>query len=231
MNSQEIIKEKLEFLKLEYQQLKTHNDNLEELEWKVRQLSITLWLASMGVGLGLQGVTANNIYFLIASTLIPYGFLYLDARVYRWISIHEGRMKQIELFVSGQEYTLPNTGKKTSFAEFCSNLEKTYDFPVLDFHGEMTCGADEEFIFRTTATSPHMVRGVRRYFYQFQIFGALLILSIQLYTVYQTAWAFSVSVVGLVAYMLLVGYARHKERTLRSSIRRRLLESKITTQA
>jgi hypothetical protein len=56
MNSEEVIKEKLEFLKLEYGQLKSHNDHLEELEWKVRQLSITLWLASISVGADRQRI-------------------------------------------------------------------------------------------------------------------------------------------------------------------------------
>jgi hypothetical protein len=124
-------------------------------------------------------------------------------------------MKQIELFVSGGQYIVPSTGKKVSFTEFCSNLEKTYDFPVLDFDGRVTCGEDKEFTIGTTATAPHMVTGIRRYFYQFQVFGALLILSIQLYSTYQTAGVFSVIALGPVSYLILVAYAKIRERNFR----------------
>ena len=35
MNSDEVLKERLEFLKLEYQQLRTHIQHLENAEWRV----------------------------------------------------------------------------------------------------------------------------------------------------------------------------------------------------
>lgn len=49
----EIIKERLEFLKLEYQQLRSWIQHLENTELRMRQFSLTLWLISLGVGLGL----------------------------------------------------------------------------------------------------------------------------------------------------------------------------------
>ena len=77
MESKEIIKQKIDFIKTEYQQLHAHLDFLEDSEWKIRQLSITLWLASAGVGLGLQGFTTNNFYILLVSALIPFLFLWM----------------------------------------------------------------------------------------------------------------------------------------------------------
>jgi hypothetical protein len=196
MNSDEVIHERLEFLKLEYQQLKSHNDHLENAEWRVRQLSITLWLAAVAVGLGLQGVTPNNLYILLLSILIPYMFLYIDARIGRWTSAHKARAQQIELFLSNQEYTVPSTGVKTSFAEFCSSIEKSYSFPVLDFNGKATWGEEPKYVLDTKATFPHMTVGLRRIFYQSQILGALIVVSVQLYNIYQTAWSFVPIAIG-----------------------------------
>jgi uncharacterized membrane protein len=118
---EEIIRQRVDFLKIEYEQLREHNDHLENAEWKVRQLCITLWLATLGVGLGLQGVTSNNFYILVASLFIPYTFLFIDARIGRWIESHRVRRKQIDLFLSNKNYSLPSTGTSISFIEFCSD--------------------------------------------------------------------------------------------------------------
>ena len=216
MTPDEIIHEKLEFIKIEYQQLKSHNDFLEDAEWKVRQLSMTLWLASVGVGLGLQGISPNNSYILLLSVLIPYFFLYMDARIGRWLNGHRIRLKQIELFVSDREFTVPSTGKKTSFAEFCSSLDKSYTFPALDFNGKVTSGDDVEYILATGATFPHMTVGLRRIFYQSQILIAFTLLSVQLYSIYQSSWFFALIAVGPVIYILISMFSKIREKALRS---------------
>lgn len=203
MTADDIIRERVEFLKLEYQQIREHNAHLENAEWTVRQLSFTLWLAAVAVGLGLQGLTTNNFYILVASLFIPYIFLYMDARIGRWISGHRSRRRQIELFLSNPDYTVPSTGKKISFTEFCSNLDKSYHFPVLDPNGSATLGKDGEYNFYTQATFPHMTVGLRRYFYQSQILGSLIIISIQLYNIYQMAWIFSLVAVGPLIYWMI----------------------------
>lgn len=215
MTPDEIIREKIDFIKIEYQQLKSHSDFLEDNEWKIRQFSITLWLASVAVGLGLQGITSSNFYILLISAAIPYFFLYMDARIGRWIGNHKARLKQIELFLSSREYTVPSTGKQVSFVEFCSNPQKSYTFPVLDFNGKATCGNDVEFIIDTGATFPHMKVGLRRIFYQSQIIIGLLLLSIQLYSIYHAVWAFSIIAIGPGIDILLVILAKIREKNLR----------------
>src|SRR5690606_35519961 len=105
-----------------------------------------LWLASAGVGLGLQGFTQNNFYILLVSSLIPFLFLYMDARVGRWTSGHKARLKQMELFLSDPDYRLPGEKKKISFSEFASSVAKSSKFPVLAFGRETTCGKDPQYI-------------------------------------------------------------------------------------
>jgi len=204
MKADEIIRERIEFLKLEYQQLREHAAHLEEAEWKVRQLCITLWLATLGVGLGLQGVNPNNFSILVASLFIPYIFLYMDARIGRWTTAHRERRKQIELFLSQSDYVLPKTGEKVSFTDFASTVEQSYRFPVMDFGGKATLGSEGNYVFYTENTAPHMTIGLRRYFYQSQIIGSLIILSIQLYNMYQSPWAFTLIATGPIIYWSIV---------------------------
>lgn len=216
MNNDDIIKERVEFLKLEYQKLQSHMEYLEESEWKVRQLSISLWLAAAGVGLGLQGIVPKNLYILVISVFIPFLFLYIDARIGRWHSSHKARRQQIEFFLSSKEYTLPGTDQKISFAEFCSDPQKSYLFPVLDFGGKATCQKDRKYIFDTEATFPHMMVGVRRYFYHSQILGALVLLSIYLYSVYKNAWSFLLIAISPVFYFALARSVKNRRERILS---------------
>jgi len=214
MKDDEIIRERIEFLKLEYQQLREHAAHLEEAEWKVRQLCVTLWLATLGVGLGLQGVNPNNFSILVASLFIPYIFLYMDARIGRWITAHRERRKQIELFLSQSDYVLPKTGERISFTDFASAVEQSYRFPVMDFGGKATLGNEDDFIFYTENTAPHMTIGLRRYFYQSQIIGSLIILSIQLYNMYQNPWIFTTIAIGPIIYWSIVLFSNMKFKKL-----------------
>ncbi len=210
---------RLEFLKLEYSHLQAHLEHLENAEWKVRQLSITLWLAAVGVGLGLQGSIENAIYILLISIFIPFLFLYIDARIGRWHSSHKARLRAIEAFVSGDEYTLPGTKVKTSFAEFCSASGKGVFFPVLDFNGKKTLSNDEEFLIDSVATYPHMIVGVRRYFYFSQILGALIIVSLQLYNLYKDIWYFALIGIGPLFYLMILWLSKRRRKKIARQLR------------
>lgn len=214
METEGISRARLEFLKLEYTHLQSHLEHLENAEWKVRQLSITLWLAALGVGLGLEGTIKNAVYILIISVFIPFLFLYIDARIGRWHSSHKARLRAIEAFVSSDEYTLPGTKAKTSFAEFCLASDKSTLFPVLDFNGKKTLFNDEEFLFDSVATYPHMIVGVRRYFYFSQIIGALIIVSLQLYSLYNHIWYFAFIAIGPLFYFLVLWLSRRRRKKI-----------------
>jgi hypothetical protein len=222
---EEIIRQRVDFLKIEYEQLREHNDHLENAEWKVRQLCITLWLATLGVGLGLQGVTSNNFYILVASLFIPYTFLFIDARIGRWIESHRVRRKQIDLFLSNKNYSLPSTGTSISFIEFCSDIDKSYLFPVLDFGGRATMGNSPEYVFYTKYTYPHMLIGLRRYFYQSQIIGSLIILAIQIYNMFSNPIIFLLPILGPFIYLIVSTYTRYR---FRSAIKKTSSTDKAT---
>lgn len=176
----EVTKQRLEFLKQEQSQLFSHNEHLEQIEWQTRSLSVTLWLASVAVGMGLQGPNPNLI-ILSASAFVPFVFLYLDSRLFSWVSAHKARRKQIELFLSDKNYIVPSTGKEINFDDFCTNPTKTFDFPLLDFSGKRTMGDDLKYILNTRATFPHMTTGLRRYFYHMQMIASLFLIALELY--------------------------------------------------
>ncbi|NLE43830.1 MAG: hypothetical protein GX620_03830 [Chloroflexi bacterium] len=216
METDVAVRERLEFLKLEYGYLQAHQEHLENAEWKSRQLSVTLWLAAMGVGLGLQGVVTNGLYFLIIGTFIPFLFLYIDARIGRWHSAHRARFRQIEAFVNGQSYEVPGADSSITFAEFCTNPNDATLFTVLDFDGRLSCSRDPEYKKRTGATYPQMIVGVRRIFYHSQILVSLIVLALQLYKVYRTAWVYAIIALGPVFYLAIYVMSKVRDARLQS---------------
>ena len=213
MNEENVIQQRLEFLKLEYGQLIQQAVHLENLEWRIRQTSITLWLASLAVGLGLQG-RSYDLNLLIASGIVPCIFLFLDARIYRWISHGKSRRKQVELFLSEKEYTVPSTKEKTSFAEFCTDMEKAYKFPALDFNGRLTMGTDPRFLIETGATYPYMAVGLRRFFYHTQFMASLVFISLSLNATYQNRLFMLLPLLSPFMHFLLLFASKKRERRI-----------------
>jgi hypothetical protein len=214
MSEDEAIQQRVEFLKLEYGQLIQQVTHLENLEWRIRQTSITLWLASLAVGLGFQG-RAYDLNLLIASAIVPCIFLYFDARIYRWISFTKSRRKQVEFFLSEKEYVLPSSGEKISFIEFCTDKEGMYKFPVLDFSGRLTMGNDPHFLIETGATYPYMAVGLRRFFYYTQFIASLIFISQNLSTKYNNRLFWLLPLSSLVIHFTLLLASKIREKRIR----------------
>ena len=212
----EVIKERLEFLKLEYQQIGSKLQHLENLEWRIRQFSLTLWLVALGVGLGVisEGVDPDfNI--LVISGAIPVGFLFFDAWLYKWMSRHKARAMQIEQFVSNREYILPRTQRKITFKQFSSDRKKTFDFPVLDIKGTSTLDGDRNYAIKTGSYLPYMKSGLRVLFYHFQLIASLIIIALQLNKLHNNPVAFSIIGISPLLHFSLVILSKIREARIR----------------
>jgi len=208
----ELIKERLEFLKLEFQQLVGQVQHGENKGWRIRQFSITLWLVSLGVGLGVitEGVRADFI-FLIISAAIPIIFLYLDGANRRWTAHHFFRWEQIQKFLSMRNYILPSNGKKISLKKFCSENKITYDFPILDFWGSVTFGNDKDFAIKTGSVLFHMKRGLRVPFYHFQLIASLIVIALQNYKLFHDIRIFFIIAASPLLHLSLVLFSKIRE--------------------
>jgi len=212
----EVIKERLEFLKLEYQQLISQLQHIANIRWRIRQLSLTLWLIALGVGLGVitEGLKVDfNI--LIISTIIPAIFLLLEASVYRFTYGHRARLTQIESFLSNREYNLPSTKQRITFKQFCVDRKKTYNFPVLDFYGAKTFGNDKSYELETDSTLHHMKSGIRVLFYHFQLVSSLIIIALQLNKLHSNTVAFSIIGISPLLHFSLVIFSKIREARIR----------------
>jgi hypothetical protein len=212
----EVIKERLEFLKLEYQQLISQLQHRADIRWRIRQLSLTLWLVALGAGLGVitEGLKVDfNI--LIISTIIPAVFLLLDAYVYKLRNRQKARLLQIELFLSEREYNLPSTRQKITFKQFCGDRKKTHDFPVLDFYGLKTFGNDKSYELETGSTLYHMKSGIAVLFYHFQLVTSLTILALQLNKLHNNPVAFSITGISPLLHFSLVIFSKIREARIR----------------
>ena len=213
----DFIKERLEFLKLEYQQIGNKLQHLENMEWRIRQFSITLWLVALGVGLGVitEGVDPDFNILIISGT-IPIVFLFFDAWLYKWMSRYKARAMQIEQFISNRDYILPRIKRKIAFKQFCTNRKKTFDFPVLDLKGTSTFGGDKNYAIKTGSYLPYMKSGLRVLFYHFQLIGSLVIISLQSYKLNHLLIVFLIIGISPSLHFSLVILSKIREARIRS---------------
>jgi len=212
----EVIKEKLEFLKLEYQQLISEIEHLENVAWRIRQFSLSLWLVALGVGLGVitEGVK-SDFNILIISAVIPIMFIYLDARTFTRWARRRARLDQIELFLSNREYILPSTGRRISFKQFCSDRKKAYEFPVLDFTGRRTFNSEKNYDIETGSALPEMLYPFRVIFYHFQLVASLVIIALQIHKLHNDAIVFSIIGISPLLHFSVLIFSKIREARIR----------------
>jgi len=92
-------------------------NHFDTLRHNTKQISITLWLASVGVGPSL-----DNLILLFLSALIPLPFWYFDATYHSYQEGFNARLRAIQNYIRGEDYPL---GENESF-------------PIPDFYGVVT---------------------------------------------------------------------------------------------
>lgn len=149
MSLKKVSEKKFKLLKLELNILNTRINHISENVWKIRQIGLTLWLASLSVGLGAvsyKNIPVFDILFL--STFIPFLFLFIDAGQIRWYHRYESRESEIRKFINSEDYILPSTKEKLSFEKNINN--EIIEFPIYDLTGIITFGEDELYLWRTS---------------------------------------------------------------------------------
>ncbi len=177
MNKREIANIKLEILKHETSILTQKVNSVVDKIWKIRQISLTLWLAAIGIGLGaIKEGNAQNANILAISVIIPVLFLIIDSRYNRRYRIFNIREKEIQKFLSQEEYILPSTNTKILFEE-CLKKEK-FDFPIYDINGNQTF-KDQGFYKWEKSLMKSYTDGIPLMFYGIQILTSILFTSLE----------------------------------------------------
>jgi hypothetical protein len=173
----EIFAQKFGLLKLEINILNDRINHVISNLWQIRQISLTLWLAALGVGFG--ALSQGNKPFpniLILSAFVPLLFLLIDARMTRWYFVFMMRDSEIQRFLGEQSYVLPSTLTPMSFDQ--SLEEQILNFPVYDLTGDRTFGNDKYFRWNTKVRRS-FIAATPLVFYGLQILASVLFASLE----------------------------------------------------
>ena len=162
-----------DLIKLEIELLERRIVQLEDLQYRLRQFSITLWLATLGFGLGVT-TQSTNIFLLAASSLIPALFMYQDAWHASAAQFHRSRINAIIQFLNSKDSRL-----KERIEEILDTIGFPIMFPIMDLTGHLTIGNDKQAIYRKSIIVK-LTRTTRIVFYGFQLFGSSIVLSLYL---------------------------------------------------
>jgi len=120
----DIIKQEIEIL----QQKVNHFDNLR---FRAKQMSITLWLATLGFGL-----SQNIDWIVLLGIFVPIPFWYLESFYHAYQEGFNGRFWAICIFIRDGRYKV--TGEKDVDLATCFSDESFGEFPIPDYYGNKT---------------------------------------------------------------------------------------------
>jgi hypothetical protein len=192
-----------EVFKLELSMLAQRIAQLENLQYRLRQFSITLWALVMTVGMGLPRVGDRKAWIFALALLIPAIFLYLDA-IYAVIaqSLRTRRDRLIE-----------RLNAKPQDARVAGGI------PLMDLTGRSTDWDDPQASYRRSLLVK-LTRTTRLFFYGLQLVGACAALGAWLVEFSDSTAALGYSVApGMILFLVGLVMAR---RMLRWARRRSL---------
>lgn len=197
----------LELFKSEIELLESRIFHLENLQYRLRQFSITLWLAILGVGLGVIPNRNPELSILVVSGLIPILFMILDALYARAAQPFRSRRNEITHFINfkGDERFKENI--KRNLKNFCLPFQK---FPILDLSGYLTVNIDPQTIYRKSWLVK-LTRTTRVIFYGFQVVGSSLGISIFLYNKFRN-YAYCLIILFFPLVISFLHFLRHIKR-------------------
>ncbi|MCP4374405.1 MAG: hypothetical protein GY797_40830 [Deltaproteobacteria bacterium] len=144
MSTSEKAKMRFELLKAEVDILSSNINGTIDRLWKIRALCITLWSATIAIGLG--ATTRNRapiLPLLWVSIFLPLLFWWIDATYNSWYCRLMIREREISKFINTQNYRLPSSNKVLSFDSFLTG--SAIDFPVYDQGAHETFGKNSWF--------------------------------------------------------------------------------------
>ena len=145
-----------ELLKLELQLSEQKVLHLENLQYRLRQFSLVLWIGALGLGLGFSGKDGLPI-FQVISCFVPILFIFLDARYAMYAQNLRSRRNEIT-------YQLNTSGLSSK------------KLPIYDLTGDLTVNDDPQTIYRSSFIVK-VTRDIRITFYGIQMLGSLFVIS------------------------------------------------------
>jgi hypothetical protein len=179
----------LEFLKLEIGLLEQRILHLENLQYRLRQFSMALWVATLGVGLGLTSGAVASPFLIAISGLVPTVFMYLDAWYATNAQSFRCRRNEITYFLNFTPYLAPRTREQLTDGKAASTREPD-TFYVLDLVGDLTLKHSKAVAYRRSLVVK-LTRTARLCFYGLQVLGSSVALGQHLATEYSSPsfWA------------------------------------------
>ena len=157
---------KADILKQELELLERRISNFDDLRHRTKQMTLTLWLAAVGVSL-----TIPSRLLLWLAVLVPVPFWYFDARYNAFQKGFSRRFWAIRAFIRDEKFTAPD-GTFTTLTE-CLTGNGFKIFPVPDYYGNKTFKKKEHTketsVFRNAITRRMLT------FYLPLVLGALLL--------------------------------------------------------
>lgn len=163
-----------ELIKLEIGLLQQRIAEQENLQYRLRQFSMTLWIVTLGVASGITGRGDPHLLLLTISILIPVLFMYLEARYASYAQKLRSRRNFIIIYFNlnfkNSDVEDPNTSKGLM------NDLTLNKVPILDLTGDLTLKNDPQTVYRKNILVK-LTRTIRLLFYGFQMLGSMILLS------------------------------------------------------
>ncbi len=139
MTKSEKLSVQLDIIKLEISILNDRINKVIDRAWKIRQIGLALWIASVSAGIGVIHQNSEpSLTMLIISIIIPVWFFIIDSVYARWRRVFAARESAIQNFLNDDEYLVQSTKQCLSFSK-CLKANKL-SFPVFDLNGRKTFG-------------------------------------------------------------------------------------------
>ena len=149
-----------EIIKLEMPLQEQRIAKLEDLQYKLRQFSVTVWALLLGIGLGATESLVPRGAVLGIALLVPGIFLFLDAIYASIAQNHRTRRDRLIEHLNSQ----------------LNESDHANHFPLLDLTGKLTTPDDPQALYRKSMLVK-LTRTTRLYFYGVQLVAANVALS------------------------------------------------------
>jgi len=143
-SSDRLIDRKLDLLQAEMGIIQSSAGDTVDSLWKIRSLSLTLWVASLSLGLGGFTSGLNSIPpLLILSGFIPILLAWIDSTYNMWYRHLAAREQIIQDFINDTDFVLPSTNQPMTLDSVLDS--DSFTFPIYDLSGSKSYGNSPRF--------------------------------------------------------------------------------------
>lgn len=174
-NFEKLTSTELDLLKFEVDILEQRILHLENLQYRLRQFSMALWITALGVGIGVTTNAGVNLLILGISGIIPMVFIILDAKYATHAQGFRSRRNEITYFLNTENYVRVSEREKktTGNNSFLKSSDIIYWF---DFQGNLSLRDSKIHKYRSNLIVK-LTRATRVGFYGFQMMISTIVIS------------------------------------------------------